>query len=138
MIGTAVIGAATPVAIPGLVLLGIGALGLAKLLAHREEAPSKLVYDLDKAIEDAINRYIDRSQNNGHSPSTSMYGTGGEISLDFEAMFAMYEQYGERGLYAYLVDKNIVKDKYHGDFIIQDIFLPERQRRIDESMLVTQ
>ncbi len=59
------------------------------------------------------------------------------VGLNFDEMNTMYEKHGERGLYAYLCQKNLVKDYHHGQFIIKDIFLPERERRTAPNVVST-
>lgn len=60
-----------------------------------------------------------------------------EVSLNFQEMRSMHDTYGVRGVYAYLITKGIAKDERHGDFIINDIFLPELNRRLKEEQAVT-
>lgn len=52
-----------------------------------------------------------------------------QVALNYEEMEAMHQQYGTRGVYAYLIERGIAKDKTHGDFIIEDIFMPEYTKR---------
>ena len=52
-----------------------------------------------------------------------------QVALNYEEMEAMYQQYGTRGVYAYLIERGLAKDKTHGDFIIEDIFMPEYTKR---------
>lgn len=51
------------------------------------------------------------------------------VPLNYEEMEVMYTQHGTRGVYAYLIERGIAKDKTHGDFLIEDIFLPEYTKR---------
>ena len=100
--------------------IGFGVYGLARLFVDLTR-----IERIDrKTVEDIIVRVVANVMDDFNTDPR-------EVILDFDRMQQVYAQFGELGLYAYLIENSIVKDSRHGDFIIKCVFLPylEEQRK---------